>query len=275
MELKPITIDISTYPDDLHPLLSDATLYDSSCSPQARVIFVDKDDGYFLKSAPKGSLEREATMMRYFHNKGLSANVLAYISTTEDWLLTEKIHGDDCIAAKYLEQPERLCDILAERLGLLHSMDFTDCPIQDFTGLHLAKAEHNKRMDTYDKSEFPDSFGLVGSYASCSPMQPGYASAEEAWAVVEAHGHLLQTDTLLHGDYCLPNIILNDWKFAGFIDLGNAGVGDRHVDVFWCTWSLFYNLHTHKYRDRFIDAYGRDKISEEMLRIVAAVEVFG
>ena len=261
MELKPITIDISTYPNDLHPLLSGATLYDSSCSPQARVVFVDKDGGYFLKSAPKGSLEHEAIMTRYFHGKGLSANVLAYISTTKDWLLTEKIHGDDCIAAKYLEQPERLCDILAERLVLLHSMDYTDCPVQNFTELHIAKAAHNKCMDTYDKSEFPDSFG--------------YASAEEAWAVVEARGHLLQTDTLLHGDYCLPNVILNDWKFAGFIDLDNAGVGDRHVDVFWCTWSLFFNLHTHKYRDRFIDAYGRDKVDEEMLRIVAAVEVFG
>ena len=35
------------------------------------------------------------------------------------------------------------------------------------------------------------------------------------------------------------------------------------------------NLHTNDYRERFIDAYGRDKIDEEILRVVAAVEVFG
>lgn len=87
--------------------------------------------------------------------------------------------------------------------------------------------------------------------------------------------HLLQNNTLLHGDYCLPNIILNDWKFARFIDLNNAGVGDRHVDVFWAIWSLFFNLHTHEYRERFIDAYGRDKVDEDILRVVAAIEVFG
>ena len=261
MELKPIKIDISTYPNELHLILSGCNLYDSSCSPNARVIFVDKDNGYFLKSAQKGKLERQAFMTQYFHSKGLSTNMLAYISDDKDWLLTEKIHGDDCISARYLEQPKRLCDTLAQRLSLLHSIDFADCPNQSHTEWLLTTAEQNKNTGEYNKDDFPDSFG--------------YANAEEAWAVVEAQGHLLKSDTLLHGDYCLPNIILNDWKFAGFIDLDNAGVGDKHVDVFWAIWSLFYNLHTHDYRERFIDAYGRDKIDEDILRVVAAVEVFG
>jgi kanamycin kinase len=121
--------------------------------------------------------------------------------------------------------------------------------------------EQNKAADTFDKSHFPDSFG--------------YASAEEAWTVVEKHGHLLKSDTLLHGDYCLPNVILDDWRFSGFIDLDCAGVGDRHVDIFWGIWTLWFNLKTDKYRERFIDAYGRDKVDEDMLRVVAAAEVFG
>jgi kanamycin kinase len=178
-----------------------------------------------------------------------------------DWLLTEKIRGDDGISPKHLEQPERLCDAFAERLAILHGMDFKDCPVPNHTELILAKAERNRQEGTYDKTQFPDSWG--------------YASEDEAWAVVEKYGTLLKADTLLHGDYCLPNIILNDWKFSGFIDLDNGGVGDRHVDLFWGTWTLFWNLGTHKYRERFFDAYGRDKVDEDMLRVVAAVEVFG
>ena len=170
MDLKPINIDTASYPNEIRSLLVGAHIFDSSCSPEARVIFIDKDGGYFLKSASKGSLEREATMMRYFHSKGLSASVLSYVSTTADWLLTEKIDGDDCIAAKYLEHPERLCDVLAERLQILHSLDFTECPVLNHTEKLIAKAEQNKQMETYNKDEFPDSFG--------------YASAEEAWAVV-------------------------------------------------------------------------------------------
>ena len=261
MKLTPITIDLSAYPTDLHPLLSGGEIYDSSCSPQARVLFIDKDGGYFLKSAAKGTLSHEATMTRYFHGKGMAANVMSYTSDTQDWLLTEKIHGDDCVAAKYLEHPKRLCDTLAERLALLHTLDYADCPVQNYTERMIERATRIKHAGTYNTEDFPDNFG--------------YATANEAWAVVQAHSHVLRNDTLLHGDYCLPNVILNNWQFAGFIDLDGAGVGDRHVDVFWATWSLFFNLHTHEYRERFIDACGRDKIDEDVLRVVAAIEVFG
>ena len=261
MKLTKIDVDISNFPSKVHPFLFDARLFDSSCSTEARVIFIDKDGGYFLKSASKGALEREAFMTRYFYAKGLAANVLEYISEGgRDWLLTTKICGDDGITAKYLEQPKRICDIFAERLALLHAENFSECPIPNHTELYLAKAERNKCADTFDKSFFPNSWG--------------YASAEEAWAVVEARGHLLQTNTLLHGDYCLPNIILDDWQFSGFIDLDKGGKGDRHVDIFWAIWTLYWNLHTHDYRERFIDVYGRDKVDEDMLRVVAAVEVF-
>ena len=85
----------------------------------------------------------------------------------------------------------------------------------------------------------------------------------------------LKSDTLLHGDYCLPNIMLENWRFTGFIDLGRGGIGDRHIDLFWGAWTLEFNLHTDKYGSRFLDAYGRDRVEEEMLRVVAAAEVFG
>jgi len=259
--LKPININIEDYPAEFHTVLSNAKFYDSSCSPEAKVIFIDKEQGFFLKSAPKGSLEREYIMTRYFHSKGLAAYALDYISVEQDWMLTEKIHGDDCTATKYLEQPEKLCDTFAERLALLHSMDFADCPVQNHTTQFLDKAKRNRENGVYDESLFPDNWG--------------YPSAEKAWEIVINHGHLLQSDTLLHGDYCLPNIILNDWKFSGFIDFDNGGVGDRHIDVFWGAWTLTFNLKTDKYRERFIDAYGRDKVDEEILRVIAAAEVFG
>ena len=68
---------------------------------------------------------------------------------------------------------------------------------------------------------------------------------------------------------------MENWRFTGYIDLGNGGVGDRHVDLFWGAWTLNFNLHTDRYRDRFFDAYGRDRIEEEALLTVAAAEVFG
>lgn len=258
MTRKPI--EYTCFPAAIQPFTEGATLYDNSCSTEARVIFADKDNGYFIKSAPKGVLGHEAAMTRYFHAKGLSAQVLSYVSAEQDWLVTEKICGDDCTAAKYREQPERLCDAIAERLALLHSLPYEGCPINR-TECYLATVKKNYQAGRHNASLFPDNWG--------------YASADEAWRMVEADGHLLKADTLLHGDYCLPNIILNDWTFSGFIDLGSGGIGDRHVDVFWGAWTLNFNLKTDKYRQRFIDAYGRNRVNKDMLRLIAACEVFG
>jgi kanamycin kinase len=68
--------------------------------------------------------------------------------------------------------------------------------------------------------------------------------------------------------------MLDNWKPSGFIDVGGGGVGDRHVDLFWGKWTLNFNLKTDKYCDYFLDAYGRENFDEEMLRVIAAIEVF-
>ena len=261
MKRTRITPDLTALPEEFHSLLSNAAVYDSSCSREARVLFIDKDGGYFLKSAPTGSLHNEAILDEYFHKKGLSSAVLAYRSLERDWLLTERVQGEDCTLGQYLDDPKRLCDTIATLLRALHELDAADCPVQNRTETYLNTAAHNYRNGIYDISLFPDNWG--------------YISADEAWHTLEERRHLFEQNTLLHGDYCLPNILLDDWRFSGFIDLGNGGVGDRHIDLFWGAWTLNFNLKTDAYRERFFDAYGRDRIDGERLRAVAAAEVFG
>ena len=262
MKRTPVIIDANTFPAEYRALLTGVPVYDSSCSPEARVWFIDRDGGYYLKAAAAGSLASEAAKTRFFHQKGLAAQVLSY-QTVEgwDWFLTRRVVGEDFTHADYLAQPERLCDLWAEILRELHATPTEGCPAPDYLDRYLALAESNYRTGNYDKSAFPDSFG--------------YRSAEEAWATLTEGRHLLKADTLIHGDYCLPNVLLDGWKFSGFIDLGNSGVADRHIDLFWGAWTLGFNLHTDKYRDRFLDAYGRDAVDEDILRVVAAAEVFG
>lgn len=246
-------------PQQLEQLLRSAKLYDSSSSPEARVYFIDKDMGYFLKRAAKGSLLREMQMTEYFHKKKMATAVLNYISEDEDWLLTEKVQGEDCIHRMYLDEPLKLCDTTAELLRKLHEEDYSGCPVMDRTAEYLQTVERVYRQAMVQRS----------------PENKGFASVEEAYQEVQRNGRYLKTDTLLHGDYCLPNIMLDQWKFSAFIDVDNGGVGDRHIDLYWGLWSLKYNLKTDKYRQRFLDAYGRDKVNEETLRLIAAAEVFG
>ena len=259
-----LTIDPLAFPAEYRPLLTGADVYDSSCSPAARVYYIDRDGGYFLKTQPvaAGSLRSEAEKGRFFFEKGLGAEVLSYRTVEEaDWLLTRRVEGEDCTHAAYLADPKRLAELWGEILRGLHELPTEGCPAPNYLQEYLTRAEENYATGNYDKSAFPDSFG--------------YASAEEAWGVLSEGRHLLRADTLIHGDYCLPNVMLKDWRFSGFIDLGNSGVADRHIDLFWGAWTLWFNLHTDAYQSRFFDAYGREKVDEEVIRVVAAAEVFG
>ena len=258
MKRTKISIDTDTLPEKLRYLFGGADIYDSSCSPEARVFFIDKDGGYFLKSAPNGTLEREAIMDRYFSQKGLGARVAEYFSLEgRDWLLTERVSGEDATHALYLDNPKRLAERSAEILRELHGLDFSDCPVQDRVSEYFRTVKEN-----YEKGQIDLSFG-------------NFSDSADAYRVATEGQILLKSDTLIHGDYCLPNFLMDNWKFKGFIDLGNGGVGDRHIDIFWGVWTLEFNLKTNAYGERFLDAYGRDKINADALRTVSACECFG
>ena len=95
MERKPISPEITAIPETFRWILTGAQVFDSSCSPEAQVLYVDRDDGYYLKSAPAGSLKSEADLTQYFHSKGVAAEVLAYETGAADWMLTRRVPGED------------------------------------------------------------------------------------------------------------------------------------------------------------------------------------
>ena len=248
-------------PASLSAIVGGYPIYDSSCSPEARVYFIDRGEGLYLKIGKSGTLGREAEITKYFHSIGYGTEILDYISGENDFLLSRRMIGEDCTHEEYLREPKRLATLIGEKLRILHETDFSGCPIQNKLSEYIEYAEKRYEADDYDKSNFPDSFG--------------YSCAEDAISVLRDGKGELRCDTLLHGDYCLPNIMLDNWKLSGFIDLGGGGVGDRHIDLFWGAWTLMFNLGTDKYRNTFFDADGTDKIDLHKIEIVAAAEVFG
>ncbi len=253
--------DYNIFPCEFNEIIRNCNIYDSSCSADAKVFFIDKDEGFYLKRSAKGSLKKEADMNAYFNSLNLAPKVLQYLSLDEnDWLLTARANGEDCTHPEYLTNPKRLCDTIAESLRMLHSLDITECPIQNKNDDYVSFAERIYLTNEYNPDYSPDYWN--------------YESYEEAWKVVSENKHTLKCEVLLHGDYCLPNIMLDNWKLSAFIDLGNGGIGDRHIDLFWGVWTLNYNLKTDKYRDRFLDVYGRSDVNTDMFRVIAAFEVF-
>lgn len=72
------------------------------------------------------------------------------------------------------------------------------------------------------------------------------------------------SNVLVHGDACLPNFIFHGDLFSGFIDMGDARVGDVEIDLAAAIWSLQYNLGS-GYGSLFLKEYGYPKTGEEIV----------
>lgn len=255
MRKTEVSINIHEFPSRLHWLFRDARVFDSSCSSGAQVLYVDK--GYYLKIDEKGRLADETARTRFFAGLGLGVEVADYISGDRDYLLTKKADGADM--THHLSDPRRLCRILAEALRSLHSHPAEGISLSPRQQRYLDSAETGE--GDYDESVLMKRFPVT--------------SGAEARQIMHRNGHRLKADTLIHVDACLPNIILKDGKFSSFIDFSLAGIGDRHIDIYWALWSLQFNLGTEDYTDWFLDCYGRESVDMETLKTVAAFELFG
>ena len=62
-------------------------------------------------------------------------------------------------------------------------------------------------------------------------------------------------EVLVHGDYCLPNVMFDADGRHHFLDVGEAGVGDRYTDIVAAIWSPRHNYGKGGVGD-LMDAYG-------------------
>ena len=164
------------FPENLRPLISGSKVYDSSCSNNARVWFIDREDGFYLKRSAPGVLKKEADLTRYFNGKGLAPEVVSYTSSDFDWLLTTRVPGEDCTHPDYLSDPKRLCDTTAELLRALHALPVSGCPI-DRTADYLAAAAQGRSAGRWDRHLFSGDWD--------------FPSPDAAWQTMERYRHLL------------------------------------------------------------------------------------
>jgi kanamycin kinase len=227
-----------TLPDALHRLLAGSPARPENIGRSGARVLLSED--MCLKIAPRGSLERAAVMQEYFHKKGLSAPLIKYLQTEEqDYLLMGRVRGTHACDRQLMSEPKKLARRIGEVIRMLHETDASDCPLADV----------NRR--NYDALNDP---------------------------VLDSRCSILRNDVLVHGDCCLPNLFFDGDAFCGFVDLGEAGLGDRHFDLYWAEWSLEYNLGTNEYRDDLLNAYGRDAIDKNramLCRLISETAAFG
>ena len=161
------------------------------------------------------------------------------------WLTTHALPGRNATDPALAGDPERLVRALAEGLRRFHRAPVEACPF-DFR-LDGALAHIRRRLE-------------LGHIQPERDFHPEFAhlSAEEAVEHLERTRPKAETLAVCHGDYCLPNVLIEEGVVTGFVDLGEVGVADRWWDLAVATWSVTWNLGP-GHEDLFLSEYGVDR----------------
>jgi len=241
------TKDVS-FPASVQTFVDGALVFDCSSSLSSKTYKFSKQAGnIFCKVGPRELLDREVRMNKFFSSHGIGPYVLHYLDLADQgYLVTAALAGTDGISPENLQSPDKLAYTFGKSLARIHSLPAHGCPFSNRNDEMLDQALIN-----LEKGEFAE-------YLIPEGLQLG----KEKFFRLRS---LSTSDTVIHGDYCLPNIILKDNELVGFLDLGNGGYGDSHHDLFWGLWTLEYNLKTDKFNEVFLNAYGRDRVDFERI----------
>lgn len=180
-------------------------------------------------------------VMRWLEAKLPVPKVIAYEKNANaQYLLMSKVPGKMACDAAYLAHPKELAALMAEALKMLWETDITDCPRERNIDAELAAAKRrveNKLAD-FNNTE-PDTFG-----------ENGFESPLVLINWLEDHRPDYEP-VLSHGDFCLPNVFLENGRVSGFIDLGETAVGDRWRDIALC-WRSLRDNYNGSYGEKFI-----------------------
>jgi len=178
---------------------------------------------------------KTAAVMQWLEGRIPAAQLIAHeITGGKSWLLMSKVAGKMCCNKYYMEQSEVLLRGLTDALKLLWSTDSTGCPRTTTISDLLKEAEYRVEQGLVDvENTEPDTFG-----------PGGFRNPEHLlhWLTDnKAESHL----SLSHGDFCLPNIFMDQGRFSGFIDLDDFGIGEKWRDIALCWRSLKHNCDGH------------------------------
>lgn len=243
-------IDNELNKDVIDRYIKGSEIYNRTFSNKSKVIYV-KDKGIYIKISKLNSLKNEYENTLFFNQLGVAGEVIEYISDeNNDYLMVKEIEGENGISDNHLKDPKKLATSFGEHLRMLHSLKFDICPKNNRVKSLVNECNKNVREDKIDMDLFFKNYGFTPN---------------QGLLMLDSLKTYSVDDVFIHGDYYLPNIIMDDFKFRGIVDMSLSGLGDRHFDIVSGIKSLEIVFKTKEYNNIFLDAYGTDRIDKDRL----------
>ncbi|QJD79951.1 APH(3') family aminoglycoside O-phosphotransferase [Spirosoma rhododendri] len=229
---------------------------DSLGMSSAQTVYINGREPFYLKVNPVdpwGGLRAEADALIWLRTYLPAPEVVSYERADGvDYLLMRALTGLPSSDESWKASPERLVRRLAESLRTLHDLNPATCPFDQRNEVKLSAVTANVAHNLVDTDNFSD------PNQGRSPQ----AILDQLRAQQPAQRELVVT----HGDFCLPNLILDNWSLSGFIDVGRLGVGDPYQDLALCIRDLTDELETDRYNELFFATYGLTDVDTARMR---------
>jgi kanamycin kinase len=211
-------------------------------------------EAIFLKLAPSTwypSLEGEGERMTWAVRHLPVPRVMEQGSEGGvSWLLTRGLPGHDATHLSFKAQPQKLVRTLARGLRSFHGAPVGVCPF-DFR-LDAALGHVRRRVAkgrVWPERDFHEEFNHLDAPGALALLEDTRPASEDL--------------VVCHGDYCLPNVLIQEGAATGFLDLGELGVADRWWDLAVATWSVTWNLGP-GFEELFLAEYGIPRDEERV-----------
>jgi kanamycin kinase len=165
-------------------------------------------------------------------------------------LVTKGLPGRDATDPTWRSDLPALVRALGLGLRAFHEAVSEEwCPFRFDLARALAHVEERVRTNGIRGRKFHD------EHANLTPAT--------ALAELESLAPPDEDLVVCHGNFCAPNVVLQDWRATGFVDLGELGAADRWWDVAVGAWSVGWNFGK-ELEPLFYESYG---IAPDPLRI--------
>ncbi|MFC5846965.1 APH(3') family aminoglycoside O-phosphotransferase [Deinococcus petrolearius] len=200
---------------------------------------------------PVSTLAQERGRLRYLAGRVPVPEVVGLESDGDfDYLAMTRVPGIPMSDPDAALHPERMAALLARALRELHALPLRDCPFTMTLQVILPLARERVAAGVVDETAFGAE--LAGRTAT--------SVFNELARTRPAREDLVVT----HGDPVLPNLIVGGEYVEGFVDVGRAGIADRHADLALAYCSARHTLGA-AHAEAFLDLYGRALVDPQKL----------
>ncbi len=196
---------------------------------------------------------KEYEMLKWLKDRISVPDVIYHSNNSEyEFLLLTEIPGKVSYEVFSKSDIETNLKILAEGLQIFHALPLAGCPNEFDIDKLIQHAK--KRLEQ----------GLIND--ENFDVRWKHKTPDELFEDVKRLMPKKIDKVVTHGDYCLPNVLINTNELSGFIDLGSAGINDRYYDLAAVSWSISYNF-GQKWVPYLFEKYGinNDEIDRERM----------